>query len=71
MFISSLISEEIKLLHYFHFLAAFRSIGNVENFGKSKCTCTSQNVTNIVLFADVVDKQKGFGDLLLQLHILY
>lgn len=44
----------MELFHGFHFFAALRSVGDIEDFSKSECACTSDNVANVVLFADVV-----------------
>ena len=45
---SSLIAKHLKLFKNFHFLTALRSIGYVENFVNSKCTCAPYDGAYII-----------------------
>lgn len=65
---STLISKEIELFQQLNFFG-LRSIGNKKDLLYSKSTCTSDNITHIISFANVMEQQVPLW--LLLLHSFY
>jgi len=60
LLICALIAKHFKLFEDFHFLR-LGPIRYVKHFVKAKGASASNNVTDIILFGDVVQQQKTFG----------
>lgn len=65
----SLISKAMKLFHGLHFLASLRSIRDIENCYKSKSTGTSYNISNVILFTDIMKEKISFRNLFIHCKI--
>lgn len=55
--ISSLVSKTVELLHCFHLFTPLRSIRNIEDLAEPKCARRSNNGSDVVLFADIMQEQ--------------
>ena len=61
LFEGALIAETMELFHGFHFFASFGFVGDVEHFFEAKGTGAPDDVADVVLLADVVEEEEGFG----------
>lgn len=63
----TVITKNMELFHGFHFFTVVRFVGDIDDFFKTKGACTTNDSSDVIFLADIVQEQEAFWYLFLHL----